>query len=67
MVDDYEVAEAKKQGNSCLIGKIWAGKRVNRDGFITMFRESGEQREKLDLRRFNPTYGFSNSAKSGTR
>jgi hypothetical protein len=38
VVDDHEIAEAKKQGNSCLIGKIWAGKRVNRDGFITVFK-----------------------------
>jgi hypothetical protein len=38
LVDDCEVAEAKKQGNNCLIGKIWAGKRINRDGFVRVFK-----------------------------
>jgi hypothetical protein len=37
-VEDFEVAEAKKQSSNCLIGKIWAGKRVNKEGFITVFK-----------------------------
>jgi hypothetical protein len=37
-VEDYEVAEAKKWGNNCLIGKFWAGKRVNKEGFINVFK-----------------------------
>ena len=28
----------KKQGNSCLIGNIWAGKRMNKEGFICVFK-----------------------------
>ena len=35
---DCEVAKAKKQGNNCLIGKIWAGKQVNKEGFINVFK-----------------------------
>jgi hypothetical protein len=38
LVDDCEVAEAKKQGHNCLIGKIWAGKRINRDSFVRVFK-----------------------------
>jgi hypothetical protein len=37
-VVDCEVAEAKKKGNCCLIGKIWVGKRVNKEGFISVFK-----------------------------
>jgi hypothetical protein len=37
-VEDFEIAEAKQQGNNCLIGKIWAGKRVHNEGFINVFR-----------------------------
>jgi hypothetical protein len=38
VVDDCDVEEAKQQGNNCLIGKIWAGKRVNREAFINVFK-----------------------------
>jgi hypothetical protein len=37
-VADCEIAGAKKQGNNCLIGKIWAEKCVNKEGFISVFK-----------------------------
>jgi hypothetical protein len=54
VVDDFEVAEAKKQGNSCLIGKIWAGKRVNRDGFITVFKRIWRTVGEVDFKEIQP-------------
>ena len=37
-VTDCEIAEAKQHSNNCLIGKIWAGKRVNKESFIIVFK-----------------------------
>jgi hypothetical protein len=54
VVDDCQVAAAKKQGNSCLIGKIWAGKRVNRDGFITVFKRIWRTVGEVEFKEIQP-------------
>lgn len=36
-MSDGEIAEAQKQGTNCLIGKIWAGKQINKDAFRKVF------------------------------
>jgi hypothetical protein len=60
-----EVAGAKKQGNNCLIGKIWAGKRVNKEGFISVFKRIWQT--KGFSRRSNQTCGCLNLVKRQTR
>jgi hypothetical protein len=54
VIDDCEVAEAKKQGNNCLIGKIWAGKRVNKDGFIIVFKRIWRTEGEVGFKEIQP-------------
>jgi hypothetical protein len=35
-IAEGEVEEARAQGGRCLIGKIWMGKRVNKEAFKTV-------------------------------
>jgi hypothetical protein len=53
-VEDCEIAEAEKQGNNCLIGKIWAGKRVNKEGFISVFKRIWRTEKEVFFKEIQP-------------
>jgi hypothetical protein len=53
-VEDCDGAEAKKQSNNCLIGKIWAGKRMNKEGFITVFKRIWRTEEEVIFKEIQP-------------
>jgi hypothetical protein len=53
-VEDFEIAEAKQQENNCLIGKIWAGKRVHNEGFINVFRRIWRIEKEVNFKEIQP-------------
>jgi hypothetical protein len=54
VVEDCEVAATKQQGNSCLIGKIWVGKRVNRESFISVFKRIWRTEKEVGFKEVQP-------------
>lgn len=32
-ISECEIAEAREKGTRCLVGKIWSGKRTNKEAF----------------------------------
>jgi hypothetical protein len=53
-VEDCDVAKAEKQSSNCLIGKIWAGKRMNKEGFITVFKRIWQTKEEVIFKEIQP-------------
>ena len=53
-VEDFEIAEAKKQRNNGLISKIWAEKRVNKEGFISVFKRIWRTESGINFKEIQP-------------